>query len=352
MRRTAPVKTHGLTHVALAVRNPQRSLAFYQAVLGVVSVYEQRDFVQAQTPGSRDVLVFERKPHGRARPVASRTSGSDCGAARTSFRRWPPSGPRAVRFASTASSCRGSPTCSSPIPTVMKSRSVPAPDAGRSAASHAQGCLVASSSTRTFVASIAAKEPQRAFELARGIDDAWFRCQALSMAALHLADSKARARAIDEALAAASELTEPNRVVSVSAWPVKVLAIQGRFDCVASEVDWLLAVIATEGSPVRRADALRALFGAVIHAKRPVILRVVFALESASFQPLLDGRRNRKGESLLADCLPAIARIDERVAESLLARLPATRADRTREDMQSMATASLDFLAPWPNVGG
>jgi catechol 2,3-dioxygenase-like lactoylglutathione lyase family enzyme len=59
---TRPVKTRGLTHVALAVRDPQRSLQFYQAVLGVVPVYEQDDFVQAQTPGSWDVLVFERKP--------------------------------------------------------------------------------------------------------------------------------------------------------------------------------------------------------------------------------------------------------------------------------------------------
>jgi catechol 2,3-dioxygenase-like lactoylglutathione lyase family enzyme len=55
-----PVKTHGLTHVALAVSDPKRSLRFYQAVLGVVPVYEQGDFVQAQTPGSRDVLVFEK----------------------------------------------------------------------------------------------------------------------------------------------------------------------------------------------------------------------------------------------------------------------------------------------------
>ena len=62
MKSAAPVKTHGLTHVALAVRDPKRSLAFYQAVLGVVAVYEQEDFVQAQTPGSRDVLVFERNP--------------------------------------------------------------------------------------------------------------------------------------------------------------------------------------------------------------------------------------------------------------------------------------------------
>lgn len=36
----APVPTHGLTHVALAVQDPERSLRFYQDVLGVVPVYE------------------------------------------------------------------------------------------------------------------------------------------------------------------------------------------------------------------------------------------------------------------------------------------------------------------------
>jgi catechol 2,3-dioxygenase-like lactoylglutathione lyase family enzyme len=54
------VRTYGLTHVALAVADPERSLAFYQAVLGIVPVYREANFIQAQTPGSRDVLVFER----------------------------------------------------------------------------------------------------------------------------------------------------------------------------------------------------------------------------------------------------------------------------------------------------
>ena len=58
------VKTHGLTHVAVSVRDPRRSAAFYAAVFGCVVIYDQPDFVQVQTPGSRDVIVFERKPRG------------------------------------------------------------------------------------------------------------------------------------------------------------------------------------------------------------------------------------------------------------------------------------------------
>jgi catechol 2,3-dioxygenase-like lactoylglutathione lyase family enzyme len=56
------VETFGLTHIALAVKDPERSLRFYERVLGVVAVYRTDEFIQAQTPGSRDALVFERKP--------------------------------------------------------------------------------------------------------------------------------------------------------------------------------------------------------------------------------------------------------------------------------------------------
>jgi catechol 2,3-dioxygenase-like lactoylglutathione lyase family enzyme len=53
------VRTHGLTHVALAVADAERSLRFYRKVFGVKLVYRESGFIQAQTPGSRDVLVFE-----------------------------------------------------------------------------------------------------------------------------------------------------------------------------------------------------------------------------------------------------------------------------------------------------
>jgi catechol 2,3-dioxygenase-like lactoylglutathione lyase family enzyme len=56
------VKTYGLTHIALAVRDVERASRFYQIVLGAVEVYRQQGFAQLQTPGTRDVLVLEEAP--------------------------------------------------------------------------------------------------------------------------------------------------------------------------------------------------------------------------------------------------------------------------------------------------
>ena len=70
MRRSHVVPTWGLTHVALKVRDPAASLRFYRTLLGVKPVYESPDWIQAQTPGTRDVLVFERAKRG-----AGRTAG-------------------------------------------------------------------------------------------------------------------------------------------------------------------------------------------------------------------------------------------------------------------------------------
>ena len=67
-RPIRPIPTWGLTHVKLAVRDVKRALKFYRNVLGVVPVYQESTFVQAQTPGSRDVLVFEQDSERAGRP--------------------------------------------------------------------------------------------------------------------------------------------------------------------------------------------------------------------------------------------------------------------------------------------
>ena len=61
------LKTYGLTHLALAVKDLARSIDFYGTVVGARVVYRDGSFVQLQTPGSRDVMVLERSPRRAGR---------------------------------------------------------------------------------------------------------------------------------------------------------------------------------------------------------------------------------------------------------------------------------------------
>lgn len=54
------VKTHGLTHIALAVADPERSLRFYQSVFGVEEYHRDDDSIQVKGPGPADIIVFDR----------------------------------------------------------------------------------------------------------------------------------------------------------------------------------------------------------------------------------------------------------------------------------------------------
>jgi glyoxylase I family protein len=53
------IRTLGLTHLALTVSDLERSFQFYHDVFGMLAIYREPSFIQAQTPGSRDVLVLE-----------------------------------------------------------------------------------------------------------------------------------------------------------------------------------------------------------------------------------------------------------------------------------------------------
>ena len=54
------IKTHGLTHISLAVKDPDRSLKFYEQVFGVKEYYRDDKSIQALGPGLHDVIAFER----------------------------------------------------------------------------------------------------------------------------------------------------------------------------------------------------------------------------------------------------------------------------------------------------
>ena len=54
-------KTYGLTHIAIAVKDLDQTLAFYQKVFEVKVMYHRDDFLQVTTPGANDIIVFEKK---------------------------------------------------------------------------------------------------------------------------------------------------------------------------------------------------------------------------------------------------------------------------------------------------
>jgi predicted enzyme related to lactoylglutathione lyase len=56
--------TYGLSHIALKVRDTQRTKQFYQTVFDMEVMYDEPGFLQMTTPGCNDILVFERKEDG------------------------------------------------------------------------------------------------------------------------------------------------------------------------------------------------------------------------------------------------------------------------------------------------
>ena len=117
---------------------------------------------------------------------------------------------------------------------------------------------------RELVHKLASAEPMRALEVARSISEPWYRCQSLAQVAWTLKDRNQYKRVIKEALAAAYEENEPNRIVSVASWPVRVMVARSD-PRLSAVVDGLLQKIQLQANPVRRADALLFLFEAVYY---------------------------------------------------------------------------------------
>ncbi len=103
---------------------------------------------------------------------------------------------------------------------------------------------------------LAEKDPKLAFVLAQQVRDPWYRCQVLAYVAKRETDVQAKLRIIQHAFDAAKLTNEPNRIVSVSSWPIEVLVEIGEEECVEKEVNRLLHVIAAEPHPTRRGDAI------------------------------------------------------------------------------------------------
>jgi catechol 2,3-dioxygenase-like lactoylglutathione lyase family enzyme len=58
--RGSPFRSHGLSHVSLAVKDPERSLRFYSQAFGVDEYYRDETSIQVKGPGFWDVIAFEK----------------------------------------------------------------------------------------------------------------------------------------------------------------------------------------------------------------------------------------------------------------------------------------------------
>lgn len=76
------VQTCGLTHIALAVRDGEKALAFYRSVFGVEAYSRSGGLIHCRTPGAHDVITFQP---GGAQP------GEAAGVAHFGFRLADPS---------------------------------------------------------------------------------------------------------------------------------------------------------------------------------------------------------------------------------------------------------------------
>ena len=54
------IKTHGLTHLNLAVKDLDRAVQFYERLFGVREYYRDESSVQVLGPGPHDVIAFEK----------------------------------------------------------------------------------------------------------------------------------------------------------------------------------------------------------------------------------------------------------------------------------------------------
>jgi hypothetical protein len=127
-------------------------------------------------------------------------------------------------------------------------------------------------------------DPQEALKVARAIRHPWYRCQALSKVAEHWGTNKQKLALLEEALAVAREQKEINRVVTVSASPLEVMA---RIDpeTVQRHLERLVELANSEVHTLRRADSLYVLARAI--QDYPSLMPVVVP---ALVRALLTGR--------------------------------------------------------------
>jgi hypothetical protein len=156
------------------------------------------------------------------------------------------------------------------------------------------------------------RDRPRALEIARGIRHPWYRCQALTAVAEGESSPKICKSLLMEALSAAYEQAEPNRIVTVASWPLRHLSKLSPKD---AEIITrrLQATIEAEPHGLRKLDGLSAILHAVMDSSE-LRARILPAFQKAASSSV--GWRT---ERIVASAAEALAELDIQTARELIA---------------------------------
>lgn len=180
---------------------------------------------------------------------------------------------------------------------------------------------------------LARTDASRALRIARAIRHPWYRCQALASIAEAMAASAGRDDVLSEAVDAAFEQDEPNRVACAASWPLRAM-VRSAHAQTRRVVERLLDAIAREPHGLRRLDGLAAIIGPLL---------AVPELRAKAWRPFVQAAEASRGwrtERIVAWMSVALAEHDREAALGLLAGRSDNRfVAKARSAIAAMRTA-------------
>lgn len=168
---------------------------------------------------------------------------------------------------------------------------------------------------RQLAHSLSGTEPEKALAVARKINDAWFRCQALSQVARYWPDGDYH-RLLKEALKAAHSQDDVYKQVAVSAWPTRAYLERGSPSSAKNIVEKCAGAASSIGNMGSRSEALFMVFQAVKPGAPDLWKPAFWALVKAT-EPALSWRQRRNIRYAIA----MLAGDDSQLAQSALSKL-------------------------------
>lgn len=183
---------------------------------------------------------------------------------------------------------------------------------------------------RELAHSLSRSEPEAALVVARGIKDAWFKCQALSQVARYWPHSDYQ-RLLKEAVEAADSQNDVYKQVTVSAWPIRAYLERGSASPAKSLLEKHTSAATRIENMGSRSEGLFMLFQAAKPSAADLWRPVFWALVAAT-EPALAWRQRRN----VRDAIAMIAQEDPSSVKRVLAKLSDDKTIAAiRRDMES-----------------